>query len=146
MIALAEKLDVDGVNFFNFLPSPFPGFTAEERSLFVEDTEIFDTLRQFKQKNKSPLTITYPTLLTKNGKSTPNCDYFFRQIRINPDGNYGSCSVMVLDLNRNGDVFEGVKSFNGAYFQSMRQRILDHQVESINSACRYCPENSGVQL
>lgn len=145
MIRLAEELGVNGIYFLNFLSSPYPGFTAEERSLFAEDREIFEAVRGYKQDIKSNLDIHYPSFLTRNTDRDYCCDYFFRQIVVDPDGNYGSCSVMLLNNLRDGDLFEGTSSFNGQYIQHMRRLFLEQRKSELPERCHYCPENAGVE-
>lgn len=139
MIQTADALGVDEVSVTPYLSSlNIPGYTSQDCSLF----ESSDTTRDIFSKitsSASGMKITlYPLL-----KDLPvrNCRVFFTHIRVDGDGNIGSCGRMLLDLTKNGK-FTDKDVWNNDCFRRMRRTFLDSQLPLLDP-CKVCPQNMG---
>ncbi|CEG13777.1 hypothetical protein MSIBF_A480001 [groundwater metagenome] len=96
MLKISTKLGIDHANFGNFLPSPFPGFTLEERCLTNNNKEAINFLSQL-NISKYPLIVRLPQVLDISGKWRL-CESHFTTLRVDGDGNIGGCGTMLLNL------------------------------------------------
>ncbi|MCU0652677.1 MAG: radical SAM protein [Candidatus Pacebacteria bacterium] len=138
MIDYARQCGVDGATFHNFLPSPSPGFTAEERSLFRDDADAVKILDQVK-KGDCGLKINMPTLLDRNRRERYCADYF-RLIRVDGEGDVGGCTGQILNMRGNGKFYDK-DVWNNAHFQERRRDFLDKRRPEL-APCRTCPCNN----
>lgn len=138
MISLAEELGVDAVSFPNFLPSPVPGFTAEERCLYADNEDVMRILSKVKS-NAHRVSIFLPTLLDRSRKKR-YCRSYFRLLRVDGEGNVGGCACQLLNLAGNGKFYdEGV--WNNDHFKSRRRIFLDQDLAEL-PPCQTCPRNN----
>jgi MoaA/NifB/PqqE/SkfB family radical SAM enzyme len=141
MIYFADSLEVDQIVFFQFLPSPVEGFTAEERCLFADDAEVIATLAKV---NSLPPRIrekvTLPVLLDRTIDNNKYCTVWLYNISIDGDRNVGGCCCQLLDLSVSGKLDEGYP-WNNAYFQEMRRRFIDPMYPLLEP-CTWCYNNS----
>ena len=141
MIYFADSLGVDGIVFFQFLPVPEKGFTAEERCLFSDDLdvlEIFDQVNSLPQKIREKVIL--PPLLDRQMDNNKYCPVWFRYICVDGDGNVGGCCCQLLDLSVSGN-FSDENVWNNAYFQQMRKRFIDPEFPLLEP-CTWCYNNS----
>lgn len=141
MVYFVENLGVDRVLFFQFLPSPAPGFTAEERCLFSDDSDVVETFAQVNSlRSRTRVRISLPPLLGRamNGK---DCSVPFYNISVDGEGNVGGCSCQILDLSGNGKFYEE-DAWNNAHFRELRRRFIDPGFPLLEP-CRWCYNNSG---
>lgn len=141
MICFADNLGVDKINFFQFLPVPEKGFTAEERCLFLDDPNVIEV---FSEINSLPARIKrkviLPPLLDRVMDNNKYCPVWFRYICIDGDGNVGGCCCQLLDLSVSGK-FSDENVWNNAYFQEMRKRFIDPEYPLLEP-CTWCYQNS----
>jgi MoaA/NifB/PqqE/SkfB family radical SAM enzyme len=142
IIYFADSLGTDRIAFFHFLPVTTKGFTAEERCLFSDDTEVLET---FAQTNSLPRRIkrkiTFPPLLDRVMDKNRYCSVWFRNLSIDGDANVGGCSCQLLDLSISGKFYERDDPWNGSYFQEMRKRFID-PAYPLPEPCTWCYNNS----
>jgi len=141
MVYFVENLGVDGVLFHQFLPSPAPGFTAEERCLFSDDSDVVEAFARVNSlRSRTRVRITLPPLLERatNGKY---CSVPFYNVSVDGDGNVGGCSCQLVDLSGNGKFYEE-DAWNNAHFRELRRRFIDPQFPLLEP-CRWCYNNSG---
>ena len=141
MVYFVENLGVDRVLFFQFLPSPAPGFTAEERCLFSDDSDVVEAFAQVNSlRSRTRVRISLPPLLERamNGK---DCSVPFYNISVDGEGNVGGCSCQILDLSGNGKFYEE-DAWNNAHFRELRRRFIDPEFPLLEP-CRWCYSNSG---
>ena len=141
MIYFTENLGVDRVLFFQFLASPAPGFTPEERCLFSDDSDVVEAFAQVNSlRSRTKVRIALPPLLARamNGKY---CSVPFYNMSVDGDGNVGGCSCQLLDLSGNGKFYEE-DAWNNAHFKEMRRRFIDPEFPLLEP-CRWCYNNSG---
>lgn len=138
MIRLGEKLSVDSVAFSNFLPAPFPGFTAEERCITTDDTDATNLINNLKN-NKYKVRVALPIPL--NFKKRKICPSHFTTLRVDGDGNIGGCAGMLLNLEKNGKYYDK-EVWNNEYFQKMRGIFLDLKNDRRLEPCRVCFSSS----
>jgi len=143
MMDLAQNLGVDHTYFCNFLPSSYRGFTVDERVLTTKDTDVLDAVREAYHRLPKMMKkkITLPRVLDKNAKKK-KCMTHFRQIRINGNGNVSSCSIMLLNMEGNGN-FMDEDVWNNAFFRKMRKKFLDTETQ-LDEPCGVCVENYGL--
>ncbi|SNQ61096.1 radical SAM protein [Candidatus Methanoperedens nitratireducens] len=134
IIELCEKLCVDSVYLINFLPTPFPGFTADERCLKDNDIEAMDFINNLKKK-KYKVDVVWPVLLDNNKRKI--CEQHFTTMRLDGDGNIGGCAVMLLNLERNGK-YSDKNVWNNRYFKLTRSIFLDHKIDRRPEPCKIC--------
>lgn len=138
MIRLAESLGVNKVNLSNFLSSPVPGFTAQERSLYADNSDIVKILsisRHISRKIK----ISLPTLLVRDSTQR-YCQTYFHLLRTDGNSNIGGCATMLLNLANNGK-FTDRNAWNNLHFRTMRAIFLDPEYP-LPAPCYVCPSNS----
>ncbi len=141
MVYFVENLGVDRVLFFQFLASPVPGFTAEERCLFSDDPDVVEAFAQVNSlRSRTRVRISLPPLLGRamNGK---DCSVPFYNIGVDGEGNVGGCSCQILDLSGNGKFYEE-DAWNNAHFRELRRRFIDPGFPLLEP-CRWCYNNSG---
>lgn len=139
MICFVKNLAVDGVLFFQFLPSPAPGFTAEERCLFSDDSEVLEAFAQVKSRH-SRMRLALPPLLER-ATNNKYCSAPFYNLSVDGDGNVGCCCCQLLDLSGNGKFYEE-DAWNNAHFKEMRKRFIEPEFPLLEP-CRWCYNNSG---
>jgi MoaA/NifB/PqqE/SkfB family radical SAM enzyme len=141
MICFADGLGVDEINFFQFLPVPEKGFTAEERCLFSDDSDVLEV---FGKINSLPARIRkkviLPPLLDRVMDNNKNCPVWFRYICVDGNENVGGCCCQLLDLSVSGK-FSDIDVWNNAYFQEMRKRFIDPKYPLLEP-CTWCYQNS----
>jgi MoaA/NifB/PqqE/SkfB family radical SAM enzyme len=141
MIAFGGSLGVDNLLFFPFVPTPAPGFTAEERSLFSDMPEVVKAFAEAEALPKKPgLKISLPPLLERsmNGKF---CSVPFYNIVFDGEGRAGGCSCQILNLTDNKK-FGGEDVWNNAELQDFRRRFLDPAYPLLEP-CTWCYNNQG---
>jgi len=143
MMEMALRLGADHTFFCNFLPSPYKGFSPDERSLFVD----FGTIDFIKKAiGEYPLSIrkrfTMPSLINRDSKKN-RCDTHFRQIRFDGDGNVSSCSMMLLNMTGHGN-YRDRDVWNNDFFRGMRRAFLSPRGENVPGPCSVCPDNKGL--
>lgn len=141
MVYFAENLGVDRILFLQFLASPVPGFTPEERCLFSDDPDVVETFTQVNSlRSQVRVQIVLPPLLERamDGKY---CSVPFYNISLDGDGNVGACSCQLLDLRENGKFYEE-DSWNNAHFREMRRRFIDPEFPLLEP-CTWCYNNAG---
>jgi MoaA/NifB/PqqE/SkfB family radical SAM enzyme len=139
MIAIGEQLGVDGVAFYNYLPSPYPGFTPEERCLYADDAAVREGFARVISR-KFRCDVTWPLLLGRPEQGWGVCRWPFSLLQVDGDGNVGGCPVMMLNMHENGNVKEA-DAWNNEYFRDLRRRHLGGKVLW---PCEYCGERVGV--
>ena len=141
MIYFAENLGVDEITFCQYLPVPEKGFTAAERCLFSDDSDVVET---FAQVNSLPprirTKVILPPLLEREMGNNKHCSVHLYNLVVDGDGNVGGCSCQLLDLTGNGK-FYGEDPWNNAHFQEMRRRFIDPE-SPLLEPCTWCYNNS----
>lgn len=138
MIILGETLGVDSVNFINFLPTPFPGFTAKERCIQINDIYAINFIDSLK-KNKYKVRVVWPNPINLSGRKI--CEEHFTKLRLDGDGNIGGCTIKLLNLEKNGKYYDK-DVWNNEYFQRMRSIFIDTENDRRLEPCRICPNSS----
>ncbi|MCM8790648.1 MAG: radical SAM protein [Candidatus Omnitrophica bacterium] len=145
MIQTSLNLGVDHTFLCNFLPCPVEGLTAEERSLMA-DPKIRREIRSI--MNAYPPLVrrkfTLPPLIDKTLRQN-KCVSHFSQVRFDGDGNISSCSMMLLNMEGNGN-YRDEEIWNNAFFRRMRNVFLSSDAEKLPGPCRVCPDNKGVLI
>lgn len=143
MIRVAEELGVDGANFYNYVPTPYPGFTAGERCLYEDDPAVCDELVRLMSR-KWRCDVAWPCLLRRFDSMSPRdrtrCRWLFSVLQVDGDGNVGGCTTRMLNMHANGKVTDG-DAWNNEYFREARSRHLNGDVME---ACKACSECVGV--
>ena len=141
-IYFVENLGVDKILFFQYIPTPAPGTTAEERCLFSDDPDV---LKTFDQVNSLPSSIkkkiVLPSLLEKVMNTNKYCSVPFYNISVDGDENVGCCCCQLLNLSENGKFYVG-DAWNNAHFREMRRRFIDPEFP-ILEPCKWCYNNTG---
>jgi MoaA/NifB/PqqE/SkfB family radical SAM enzyme len=135
MIRLATEMGVDSCSFHNFIPTSTKGYTAQERSLFwsEEIERFFKTISL-----PSDMGVTFPRLLRKDRRFA-GCHFFFRTLRIDSDGQIGSCGGSLLNLDGHARYDQG-EVWNCNYLVDMRERFLLRR-KALPEPCYVCPHN-----
>ncbi|MBT9151298.1 MAG: Coenzyme PQQ synthesis protein E [candidate division WS2 bacterium] len=142
MIYFVEKLGVNRALFFQFLASPAPGFTAEERCLFSDDLDVVEAFAQVKSlPPRIRRKVTLPPLLGRQMDNNKYCSVPSYNLSLDGDGNVGGCSCQLLDLSGNGKFFEE-DAWNNAHFKELRKRFIDPEFPLLEP-CRWCYNNVG---
>ncbi len=141
IIYFADHLGVDKILLFQFLSYPISGFTAEERCLFTDDSDV---LEAFTQVNSIPSKIrkkvVLPPLLDRVMHNNKYCSVPFYNISVDGDLNVGSCSCQLLNLSGNGKFYDG-DLWNNAHFREMRRRVMDPEFPLLEP-CKRCYNNT----
>lgn len=143
MLKLSAKLGIDGATFVNFLPSPFPGFTLDERCLTTNNKEAINFISNL-DLSKYKLTIILPEIIDTSGKWRL-CDSHFTTLRVDGDGNVGGCTVMLLNLEGNGKYYDN-NVWNNEYFQRMRRIFLNKNEDNRPPPCKCCCYSCGIKV
>jgi len=141
MVAFGYSLGVDILLFLPFVPTPAPGFTAEERSLFSDIPEAVKAFAEIEAMPKKPgVKISLPPLLERsmNGKF---CSVPFYNIVFDGEGRAGGCSCQILNLIENNK-FGGEDVWNDANMQDFRRRFLEPDYPLLEP-CTWCYNNQG---
>jgi MoaA/NifB/PqqE/SkfB family radical SAM enzyme len=146
MIDAGMELGADVVFLCNFLPAPYPGLTADERMIFLKNTEIIRFMKnvQARLDERTRRKISFPDVVNPEAVSN-ECRAHFTQIRVDGDGRVGSCSVMLLNMGGKGYFYEP-DVWNNKFFQDMREIFLKNNKSLLKEPCRACPENFGVRI
>lgn len=146
MIDIGDNLGADYIFFCNFLPAPYAGFTAEERMLFADDKKIASEIKHMYEKIGPALKkkISMPDFID-NRSARGVCNTYFTQIRTDGEARVSSCSIMLLNMEGNGTIFDD-DVWNNAFFRKMRRLFLSGRREEMPEACRVCPENFGKNI
>jgi MoaA/NifB/PqqE/SkfB family radical SAM enzyme len=139
MIGIGEQLGVDGVAFYNYLPSPYPGFTPEERCLYADGAAVREEFARVISR-RFRCAVTWPLMLGRPEQGRGVCRWPFSLLQVDGDGNVGGCPVMLLNMHENGKVNAG-DAWNNEYFRDLRRRHLGGKVLW---PCEYCGERVGV--
>ncbi len=138
MIKTAENFEVDEISFHNFLPSPVPGFTAEERCLFLDNQEVINIFKRVKNGHYK-IRINFPRLLDKSRKNK-YCQDYFTLLRVDGEGDVGGCSGQLLNLAGNGKFYDK-DVWNNAHFVERRKLFLDPNLPDL-PPCQNCSCNN----
>jgi MoaA/NifB/PqqE/SkfB family radical SAM enzyme len=139
MIEIGEEVGADGVLLNQFLPSPFPGFTPEERCLYASDPVVRDELARLMSK-RFGCVVKWPDLLGQPEDDRRICKCPFSLLVVDGGGNVGGCPAMMLNLHGNGTVHDE-DPWNNEHFRDLRRR---HLQGDLCWPCNYCVENAGV--
>jgi len=145
MIERGREIGCDYIYFCNFLPSPYDGYTADERMLFADSPEaqeikdIYGRLPHAIRKK-----VAFPALIDRH-KAFNGCKTHFTQIRVDGEGRISSCSIMLLNMSGNGR-FSDNDAWNNEFFRNKRREFLSHDPSLLKEPCRTCPENYGVYI
>jgi MoaA/NifB/PqqE/SkfB family radical SAM enzyme len=142
-IRAGEELGVDHIDFINFLPSPFDGFRADERCLFVQNRDMVDFLRNKAVPAHMKGRVSLPTLLDSD-KSQKGCACHFTTLRFDGNGNYSGCTGMLLNMEGAGKVTD-TEVWNSAFFQDRRALFIKDGKDCLYEPCRTCWYNYGVK-
>jgi len=143
MIKLSDDLGVDGAEFYNFLPAPFRGFTAEERCLTSDNISAVKFLSGI-DLSKYRCRVCLPRIIDSSGQWNM-CPASFTTIRIDGDGNIGGCPIMLLNLENNGK-FEDKNVWNNEYFQKLRKSFLNKNEDNRCPPCKSCCGSCGIEI
>ncbi len=138
-IDFVESLGVDEVFFYNYLPSPSEGFTASERSLFVDNADVLETFKNITLP-KSKLLIGMCSLLERGKINNKLCSAYFYHLGVDGEGNIGGCQCKLMDLSLYGKYNEP-DAWNNEHFRRMRRMFLDKS-EPLLESCQFCPNNA----
>jgi len=138
MIRLCEELNVDVATFANFLPSPFNGYTVEERCITIDDMQAVKFIDNLKNKQYN-IRVNFPIPINFNERKI--CNSHFTNLRVDGDGYVGGCSTMLLNLENNGKYYDK-DVWNNEYFQRMRSIFLDFKNDRRLEPCKNCPLSS----
>lgn len=145
MLELAQELDVDKVFLCNFLHTPFAGGHSDDRSIFVDHTDLVAGIQKAidavpawfrKRVMAPPILERWPT--------QKRCDVHHTQLRVDANGDVNSCSMMLLKMKGHGHILDD-NLWNNKFFSGMRRMFLDEKAP-LPEPCRYCPSNVGVPL
>ena len=139
MIKLAEQLRADSVEFCHFLPSPFPGFTPEERCLYADDPAVVEEFARVLSK-KFGCEVKWPYLLRRPEDVRNVCKQPFNVLIVDGAGNVGGCPAMMLNMHENGKVYDE-STWNNQYFRRLRRY---HLHGDLPWPCKYCVDRVGV--
>ena len=141
IIYFADGLGVDQIAFFQFLPSPVAGFTAEERCLFADDADVLATMDRVNSLSpRIRKKVTLPVLLDRTIGNNKYCTVWLYNISVDGDRNVGGCCCQLLDLSTSG-TFDEEDPWNNASFQEMRRRFIDPE-SLLLEPCTWCYNNS----
>jgi MoaA/NifB/PqqE/SkfB family radical SAM enzyme len=143
MVETGLKLGVDQAFFCNFLACPIDGLTAEERVL-TENPKIRREIKAMMARYPESVRrkFTLPPLIDR-GMRRNNCDSHFSQIRFDGNGNVSSCSMMLLNMEGNGN-YRDADIWNNVFFRRMRAVFLANDAALLPEPCNSCPDNKGV--
>lgn len=135
MVKIASDLKVDECDFQNFISSNTNGFRAEERSLFHSKE-----LEQFFSELAIPpnVKVGFPRLIRRDRRIN-GCHFLFSTLRIDSEGNTGSCGGSLLNLNGHSKYTEA-NVWNNKYLTTMRELFLFRK-EELPEPCYVCPHN-----
>ncbi|MHB0976427.1 MAG: radical SAM/SPASM domain-containing protein [Candidatus Aquicultorales bacterium] len=134
MVALADSLGVDFLDFHNLIPSALPGCGPEE-CLFEDDPVVADALERLSPPEG--LNLGPPKLLKREVEGW-KCKSFHKVLYVDGEGNVSGCYRVFPPDRSNGSVFEQGVWRNG-YFAIHRRELLK---EEIPNACLYCVDLS----
>lgn len=139
MIEVAEDLGADFVYLIPFQASPYPGFTPEERCLYIDDQEVREELARLMSK-KFRVDVSWPCLLRRSGAEMTVCRWPFSLLQIDGGGNIGGCPMQLANMHENGKVYDE-DLWNNQYFRGLRRR---HLQGDLLWPCKSCVESAGV--
>jgi len=139
MIEVAERLGVDDVYLAQFIPSPHPGFTPQERCLFADEKEVVEELALLMSR-KYRCHVRWPYLLRRLGGERTICRWPFSMLRVDGAGNVSGCPMAVLNMHENGTIYDK-DPWNNQYFRDLRRR---HLKGDLFWPCHSCAECAGV--
>jgi len=140
MVDLAASLGAELCSLNNILPSDAPGFRAEERCLFDDDEEAMRSLARVHTVGR--MAVSFPRFFPREARYHC-CETFFRQIRVDGNGDVGGCSIALLRLDGNGK-YDAPDAWNNEYFRRMRRMFLDGA--RLPVPCRTCQMNVPYSL
>jgi len=139
MFQVSEELGIDTANFLNFLPVfEIEDFSPDSRCLFEDDTAVADFFKNL-QLPKS-VTVNLQPLLKRKVEERM-CKAFFTTLRVDGDGNIGSCGRMLLNMEGHGKALDG-DAWNNEYLRSMRHKYINYDVP-LPQSCMVCTNNAG---
>ncbi len=139
----AESLGVDGILFFQFLPSPAPGFEPEQRCLFARDEHVVRTFAGARTMGlRKDFMISLPPLLP-DAANHKLCTSPFYGLAVDGDGKVGGCSCQLIDFSDSINFYDSEDPWNCRYLQEFRRRFLDPE-KALLWPCNYCYNNSGA--
>lgn len=100
--------------------------------------EIRSAVRSIPQRVGS-LEVVGPTAISAS-RFDPKCEWFFRNLAFDPNGNVGSCGRVMNPQSSYGNVSSDEDLWNSSYMQSMRSTFLSGDVYD---CCRGCVECQG---
>jgi hypothetical protein len=139
MIEVGEEVGADMVLFHQFLPSPFPGFTPDERCLYAGDPVIREEIARLMSERFS-CDVKWPYLLGQPGNDKSICKCPFNMLVVDGAGNVGGCHSMILNLQGNGTVCDK-DPWNNEFFRDFRRH---HLQGDLFWPCNHCVTNGGV--
>jgi MoaA/NifB/PqqE/SkfB family radical SAM enzyme len=142
MIYFVESLGVDGVLFFQFLPSPAAGFTPEERCLFSDGSAVVKALAEAKSVRLNRKSEVVLPLLLSRSTNNKSCTVPFYNLAVDGEGNVGGCSCQLLNFSENGNFYDENNPWNNRYFRQFRRIFIEPELP-LFWPCRWCYNNSG---
>ena len=139
MIQLAQGVGADSVYLAQFQPSPYPGFTPEERCLYADDRNAQAELARLMSGNYR-CAVTWPRLLQRPGGKRTVCRWPFSLLQVNGAGFVGGCPMQLPNMHANGTIYDQ-DPWNNPYFKDLRRR---HLQGDLYWPCIFCIESGGT--
>jgi MoaA/NifB/PqqE/SkfB family radical SAM enzyme len=143
MVEVVLDTGVDHAFFCNFLPCPYGHLGVETRVLTSDDKikkELNEIFSRYPAAIRKKLT---PPVLVNMNEMKDKCSTHFSQIRFDGGGNVSSCSMMLLNMEGNGNLRDA-DVWNNLFFRRMRKAFLSGRLDEFSEPCKTCPDNKGV--
>lgn len=150
MIAFAESLGVDGVNFENYL-SLNPE-QKSDRTLYTQQAAVVKFFKHLEETilPKSKLLVSLPTLLDVDMSQHRHCRDPFTTVAVDADFTIMGCSRHLAYPGSNDKVWDS-DFWNNTTYQWLRsihtpqqiakQTVEDAKATAVPALCQYCPLN-----
>jgi len=140
MIKVGENVGVDSVYLNQFQAFPYSGFTPKERCFYADDSDVREELSCL-MSTKFRCDVIWPRVLRCPGDVRNVCRWPFRMIQVDGDGNVGGCGMGLLNMYKNGKVYDE-NVWNNEYFRDLR---MHHLKGNLLWPCKSCVESAGVE-
>jgi radical SAM protein with 4Fe4S-binding SPASM domain len=137
MIQLAEQLQVDRLEFYNFHnPNPqeeFVGFSPIE----IESNNLYDYYQKIINKNDYSLEIVLPAPLQRD-KSSYFCENLFSYITIGARGDFTPCCRIPPD-SKYGNIEDTSEAYQDKKIEKFKEKFSSaHSIKDLDKSCQKC--------
>jgi len=140
-LLFADNLGIDRIDVHNYIDFSITDKDHQWTPVETSDKniEVLEDMEKFSQE-KIRARVNLP-LIFKKGNFCKKCEWFFKNLCFDAQGNIGGCGRVINPDSNYGNLFINKDDvWNNEYMRRMRNKFLNKN-EQLLACCRHCVEN-----